>query len=154
MKNRERIAWLTAFVFGTTIFGLIMVCNGWWNGWCEVIAWFLAFPILWWLSGGFVRGIGAILIISAVEDALFLIVHKSVMGQPIYPMYSHAWLADLPLIGWLTQWFGLDWLGLPSGYFFAIGSGVAILFVNRYGQGIKFHINKILEGYIRYEYGS
>lgn len=83
-------------------------------GW--TLVWLLCFLILksWLLS------IAVVMVLSVIEDALFIITVHVANGQPIYPFYCHEWM-------WGLSW---DWLGIPSHYFILLGIVGILVFIS------------------------
>ena len=95
------------------LFASYNVPSGWYHyiGWA--LTWLLVFFIVrkrFWLS------MLAVVVVAAVEDALFLL-YDAMMGlRPFYPLYCHGWMTRA-YGAWVTP-FSYNWFGMPSFYYF------------------------------------
>jgi hypothetical protein len=112
MTNREKLMWLPLSVLITTMIGWVVVNTGYWNGYFEILAWFVFFVVNWLVLKSFWYAVAWTVTAAALEDFLYIVIQNSAKQEWIW--YSHSWVKDLPVP--FSKYFGYDW-GVPSGYF-------------------------------------
>ena len=117
---------LAITVIVSTIVGLYLVLHsGLQWGWCfEIPAWFVAWLVIFFIvKRNWLYSIATVIIISVMEDALFLLwcrIDGTISWST--PFYSHDWIP-----------FCQNWGGIPSYYIYALIIAGTFIFIAKRG---------------------
>lgn len=114
MKSREKIAWLLVLVFVATVIDILVITQGWMFWGYHLIGWTLAWGVCLFITRSFLLSLASVMVISVLEDALFILMAHCFQGISIYPFYCHEWMKEA-FGGW-ARFLGLNWWGIPSSY--------------------------------------
>ena len=119
MINKRQIRLLAFLIVFVAWLDLFINTKGWsdFPGWILlswVVVWTAIFNIVpkFWLSAGLV------VVISSIEDFIYLSTESLFGFREWYPYYSHTWVNDAT--AGLAGFMGWNWLGFPSGYFISL----------------------------------
>jgi len=137
MAKREKIAWLVTLTGIATLIDILVITQGWSFPGYQFLGWILVWAICLLITRSFLLSIASVLVISALEDMLFIVIVSSVKGTPIYPFYCHEWVTEV-FGGW-AGFLGLNWRGIPSSYVILPVIALILYLINRKlkGEGKK-----------------
>lgn len=126
--SKKRWLLLATTVIVSTVLGLYLVQHSGLNwGWhFEIPAWFVAWLVIFFIvKRSWLYSIAAVLIISVLEDALFLLWCRVDGTTPWdIPFYSHDWIP-----------FCQNWGGIPSHYVYSLVIAGCLVWISKHKEG-------------------
>jgi len=136
-----RLLMLLFLTFLATIVDWLVIHNSWHFPGYHLLGWLVVWGLCLWIMRGFILSLASVVIISVMEDFLYLSYGALIGERQFYPLYCHAWIPEA-FGGWAT-FLSLNWFGVPSCYFILLGVGIALILTKRGLLRVKANVMKL-----------
>lgn len=140
-KMIKRLLLLLLVAFVATIIDWLVIHNNWQFPGYHVLGWFVVWGLCFWILRDIILSLASVVIISVIEDFLYLYYGALIGERQFYPIYCHAWIPEA--FGEWATFLSLNWLGMPSCYFVLLGLGIVLILIRRRPLRVKVNVMKL-----------